>query len=190
MGGGSSRERIITSAIACFHSSGVRKTRMSDIANHAGIARPNLYRHFSSRRALLLQAVVTAARSTHARRKAQLPIEGPAADLLTDALMLGHATAVNDEFILILIEEIPRITADLMIKETDVLSVELEYWGHILRHCRERGELRDDIDDRSIMRWLWFIQFSCVQRREFFNTPADLRAYLRSFVLPGLLKKH
>lgn len=113
---------------------------------------------------------------------------GAAADLVTDALMLGHTTAVNDEFILILIEEIPKITADLMIKETDIVSVELEYWGHILDHCRARGELRDDIDDRSVMRWLWFIQFSCLERREFFPTSGDLRSYLRAFVLPGLLK--
>jgi AcrR family transcriptional regulator len=182
------RERIIASAIECFRSSGVRKTRMSDIADHAGIARPNLYRYFSSRRALLLEAVVTEARSTHAQRLARLSIAGPAADLLTDALMLGNTTAVNDEFILILIEEIPKITADLMIKETDILGVELEYWGQLLHHCRERGELRDDIDDRSIMRWLLFIQFSCLERREFFTNPDDLRSYLRSFVVPGLLK--
>jgi len=184
------RERIIASAIECFRSSGVRKTRMSDIADHADIARPNLYRYFPSRRALLLEAVVTEARSTHARRLAQLPMSGPAADLLTDALMLGHATAVNDTFILILIEEIPKITADLLIKETDILAVELEYWGHILDHCRERGELRENIDDRSVMRWLLFIQFTCLERREFFADPDDLRSYLRSFVLPGLLKTY
>jgi AcrR family transcriptional regulator len=187
-GGVTVRERIIASAIECFRSSGIRKTRMSDIADHAGIARPNLYRHFSSRRALLLQAVVTEARSTHARRLDQLPMAGPAADLLTEALMLGHATAMNDEFILILIEEIPKITADLMIKETDILAVELEYWGRILRYCRERGQLRDGIDDQSIMRWLLFIQFSCLERREFFTDPDDLRSYLHSFVVPGLLK--
>lgn len=184
------RERIISAALECFRMAGVRQTRMADIADHAGIARPNLYRHFPSRRALLLQAVVTEARSTHARRLAQRPIEGPAADLLTDTLMLGHATAVNDDFIRLLIEEIPRVTADLLIKETDILSVELEYWGLVLAHCRDRGELRDDIDDRSIMRWLLFIQFSCLERREFFTTADDLRSYLRSFVVSGLLKHY
>ncbi|BDX33365.1 hypothetical protein TUM20985_39120 [Mycobacterium antarcticum] len=184
------RERIVASAIECFRMSGVRQTRMSDIADHAGIARPNIYRHFSSRRALLLQAVVTETRSTHARRLAQRPIVGPAADLLTDALMLGHATAVNDHFIRLLIEEIPKITADLLIKETDILSVELEYWGLVLQHCRDRDELRDDIDDRSIMRWLLFIQFSCLERREFFDTVDELRSYLGSFVVPGLLKHY
>lgn len=184
------RERIIASAVDCFRSSGIRQTRMSDIADHSGIARPNLYRYFSSRRALLLEAVVTEARSTHARRLARLPIAGPAADLLTDALVLGHTTAVNDEFILILIEEIPKVTADLLIKETDVLSVELEYWGQILRHCRERGELRGDIDDRSVMRWLLFIQFTCLERREFFTDPHDLRSYFGSFVIPGLLNRY
>jgi hypothetical protein len=39
------------------------------------------------------------------------------------------------------------------------------------------------------MRWLLFIQFSCLERREFFTDPGDLRSYLRSFVVPGLLKE-
>lgn len=177
--------RIVMSAIDCLRSSGVRNTKMSTIAEHAGIARPNLYRYFPSRQALILRAVVTETRLTHPARRARLPVTGRGADLLVDALMLGYETAIGDVFLQSLIAD-AKIIVDLMASDSDVLPAELEYWAPIFAYCRGRGELRQDLDDETIMRWLLFFQFTCLERREFF-TAEVYRSHLRTFVIPALL---
>lgn len=47
-------QRILDAARSCYQRQGVANTPMADVASEAGISRATLYRHFSSREALML----------------------------------------------------------------------------------------------------------------------------------------
>jgi len=51
------REQLLTVAVDAFASNGFHKTSMNDIAEAAGVTKPVLYQHFSSKRDLYLQVL-------------------------------------------------------------------------------------------------------------------------------------
>src|SRR5580704_16421773 len=72
------REQLVLVALELFAHRGYRATTMDDIAERAGVTKPLLYQHFSSKRALYLELVDTIARDLlTAVRRAILRAEGP-----------------------------------------------------------------------------------------------------------------
>jgi AcrR family transcriptional regulator len=51
------REQLVRTALRLFGEHGYRATTMEDIANEAGVTKPLLYQHFTSKRALYLELV-------------------------------------------------------------------------------------------------------------------------------------
>src|SRR5438270_14022155 len=91
--------RVLDAAADCFKRYGVHRTRMEDIAELAGLARPNLYRYFPNKESLVLDVIVRETRVTHRKRLEQLQIRGPIAPLLVQAMVLGFEFAKNDELL-------------------------------------------------------------------------------------------
>lgn len=74
LGASQRREQLVATAQRLFGERGYRATTMEDIANAAGVTKPLLYQHFSSKRALYLELVqqvstelLSALRSAHRR---------------------------------------------------------------------------------------------------------------------------
>ncbi len=60
--GGERRRQLSAVALALFAERGYRATTMEDVAEAAGVTKPLVYQHFSSKRALYLELVDTVAR--------------------------------------------------------------------------------------------------------------------------------
>jgi AcrR family transcriptional regulator len=72
------REQLYTVALELFAQRGYRATTMDDIAEAAGVTKPLLYQHFSSKRALYLELVDSIAQDLlSAIRDAVLQADGP-----------------------------------------------------------------------------------------------------------------
>jgi AcrR family transcriptional regulator len=72
------RKQLFVVALELFAQRGYRATTMDDIAEAAGVTKPLLYQHFSSKRALYLELVDTVARDLlMAIGRAVLQAEGP-----------------------------------------------------------------------------------------------------------------
>jgi AcrR family transcriptional regulator len=72
------RQQLFVVALELFAQRGYRATTMDDIAEAAGVTKPLLYQHFSSKRALYLELVDTVARDLlTAIGRAVLQAEGP-----------------------------------------------------------------------------------------------------------------
>jgi AcrR family transcriptional regulator len=59
--GGERRQQLFTVALQLFAERGYRSTTMDDLAEAAGVTKPLVYQHFSSKRALYLELVDTVA---------------------------------------------------------------------------------------------------------------------------------
>jgi AcrR family transcriptional regulator len=72
------REQLFAVALELFAHRGYRATTMDDIAERAGVTKPLLYQHFSSKRALYLELVDSIAQDLlTAIRRAIMRAEGP-----------------------------------------------------------------------------------------------------------------
>src|SRR5580658_4696646 len=72
------RQQLFTVALELFARRGYRATTMDDIAEAAGVTKPLVYQHFSSKRSLYLELVDTIAQDLlTAVRDAVLRAEGP-----------------------------------------------------------------------------------------------------------------
>jgi AcrR family transcriptional regulator len=72
------RQQLFAVALELFAQRGYRATTMDDIAERAGVTKPLLYQHFSSKRALYLELVDSIAQNLlTAIRRAVLRAEGP-----------------------------------------------------------------------------------------------------------------
>jgi AcrR family transcriptional regulator len=72
------RQQLFAVALELFAQRGYRATTMDDIADAAGVTKPLLYQHFSSKRALYLELVDSIARELLAAvREAVMEADGP-----------------------------------------------------------------------------------------------------------------
>src|ERR1700684_4694821 len=72
------RQQLVAVALELFAQRGYRSTTMDDIAEAAGVTKPLVYQHFSSKRALYLELVDSIAQALLlAVRTAVMEAEGP-----------------------------------------------------------------------------------------------------------------
>ena len=72
------RQQLVAVALELFAQRGYRSTTMDDIAEAAGVTKPLVYQHFSSKRALYLELVNSIAQELLvAVRSAVMQADGP-----------------------------------------------------------------------------------------------------------------
>jgi len=160
---------------------------MADIAAATGLQRPNLYRYFPNKEALVLEVLIRETQAVHAERRARVRLAGPVGPLLAESLVSGQALARGDELIRFAMSgETAQLTAGLVRSESLLFAVEKAYWEPLLAYGRERGELRDDLTDDEIVRWFFVSQFLMFSHEDFFPAEA-VRAQVERFVVPAVL---
>jgi len=181
------QDRILRAAATCFRERGVEGTSMGDIAAAAGLQRPNLYRYFPNKEAVVLEVLMRETQAVHAERRARVRLAGPVGPLLVESLVSGQALARSDELIrFAMVGETVELTAALVRSETLLFDVEKAYWEPLLAYGRERGELRDDLADDEIVRWFFVSQFLMFSHEDFFP-PEAVRHQVERFVVPAVL---
>jgi AcrR family transcriptional regulator len=182
----STSEAIVEAAARCFTRLGISGTRVEDIAVEVGIARPNLYRYFASKDAILHAVVLHEMGRIHVRLAERFPLEGPAADIIIGWLV----SAIHDaapETTALARQDSARLTARELASSPEVLALVQAHWEPLLRYARQRGELRPHLPVRASARWLLFLQFSYLSLPELTPSRDELEAELRAFVLPALV---
>ncbi len=181
-------EAVLEAAARCFARWGVPRTRVEDIAKEAGIARPNVYRYFAGKDAIVLAVVVAQIRAHHRRLAERLPLAGPVADIVVPALVSGIVESGKDFYATGLVSpESANATARHLASAPDVHQAVADYWGPVLDYARSRGELRPGLDVADAVRWITFVQFGYLALPELVGDPDQLERDLRGFVVPALL---
>jgi AcrR family transcriptional regulator len=166
----------------------VLKTSMGEIADAAGMQRPQLYRHFASKDALIISAILHQAKELSRRRLQSFPIKGPVATLIIDTLVAGHDDLIADEFATsTLAGDGARLMLRLLSDEPALRAAQAEWWTPVLEHGRARGEIRRDLSDEDIMDWFLLMQINIAEHPDLFSSSDRVREHLTRFVVPAVL---
>lgn len=180
------RSEIVAAARECFRRWGLSKTTMDDIATAVGMARPNLYRYFPNKAAVA--SAVSAAESDriNRHRRERIPIEGATADLIERSIVMGLELALDDDY---LAELMTRDNSDLVPETMRADDRRAEYWTPIFEFGRSQGELRADLTDDDLLRWLGATQLHFLSNRELYPSIDVIAREVRLFVVPALTSR-
>jgi AcrR family transcriptional regulator len=180
-------ERILRAATTCFRRWGVDKTSMGDIAAEAGMRRPQLYRHFESKEALIVETIVRAASELSERRLREIPLEGPAPTVVAEALIMGHEDLVADAFASHLIGNGARTFLRLLAEEPALRASQQRWWSPAIIYGQKRSELRTDLTVDEITDWFLISQISMTDYAEHYPTTESVRYHVTTFIVPAVL---
>jgi len=182
---------IVNAAGHCFQKWGIARTRIEDVAEEVGIARPHIYRHFESKEAIVHAVVLREIRHHHLRLAERFPLRGPAEPLILGSLVSGIVDAAQDSDTAFLVRsDGASLTARMLASSEDVVAEVDRHWIPLLEYARRRGELREDVDIAAATRWLSFIEFSYLALPELVPDRGALTSRLKAFVIPALLRKN
>lgn len=182
------RERLLAAAEACYVERGVSRTRMSDIANRAGVHRRTVYDYFPTKDALLAASFVRAVRAVLDVSEPCWDTEEPFLDQLVNATTVGLRAARNSPTMALL------IGADDLGKTFHAAEAS-ETWNQNLAHvlgrrlevAMEAGEVRDDLTADTMARWVTRIAFSLIAEPGRADDGGDeglIRAFLPACLAP------
>lgn len=179
-------QRILDAAKDAILARGMQRMRIEQIAAEVGLQRPNVYRYFASKNALVLEVLIRETREILRERRRQVPIKGPVAPLLVESLLLGLQLSQNTGVLTACLAEDSHQTAELLTQPA-FIAVATEYWAPLLRHGRDRREITSDLKDDEIVRWFVGIQILLHEHTDLFGSPETIRGYLSKLAITGVL---
>ena len=186
------RERILDAAAAAFRERGFAATRLSDIADRAGLQAPSLYYHFGSKEELIEVVLGLGVERTfeHVKRSvSDVPKDDPLGRLraaITAHVEMVQETGNYSAANLRLYGQMPDdIRERLQLTQREVGR----YWNRLLVDARRAGAIRGDLD-LSATRMLilgalnWTAEWYQPSGR---LTPRELAELAATIVLDGLV---
>ena len=182
--------RILVAAEQCMARLGVSRLSMTDVATQAGVSRGAVYLHFADRDALI-DAVLTRAANRFvatsadvvSRRRTLVAQIAEAAVFIREHLgdeVLGLRLPADEESLLATL---------LTSRRQRVVEEWIEFWLPYLAAAEERGEVRAGLDHRPAAEWIvrMMLSFAVMPPISFeAESPSQLRAFVRSFIVDGL----
>ncbi len=151
------KEQIVEAALSLIAAHGVRRLSMASLARRVGLVPSALYRHFSSKQEILQAAIQLIARRAKENMEEVRSLTPNALSRLER--LLGEIIKMIRE-----LQAMPRIIfsegmstdrPEVKQQAYGLLQTVLNGIGEIIREGQERGEIRPDIDARSLAVMFW-----------------------------------
>jgi AcrR family transcriptional regulator len=183
------RERLLDAAEACIRRTGIRRTTVGQIAEEAGVSRAWLYRLFPDKTALIGAALLRGDEEFWAQAHAHVDAADDLADQVAAAVSFSRAKQPG-ALMLQLQQAEPEATAAVVGSGLrQALPGMAGFWRPYLERARARGEVRADLDIAQASEWVLRMVISLVTvsgDAVDIDNPADVRAFLRAFLVAGL----
>src|SRR5579863_622679 len=149
----SSYERIVRAAYLCFERHGIDHTTIEDIAREAGVTRPTVYRYFKGGKLDIVDLISSEeSRKVNAEVRKRLVRGKPFEELVTDALVLVVRIAIQNPYVRRILSY-REFQAEADAVDGDMHRLHRQWWGPLLEHAAERGELAADLEVDEILVW-------------------------------------
>lgn len=148
------RERLVKAARAVFGEKGYRDTRITDIAERAGVAIGSFYNHFGSKDEILHAALADLVDEMYDSVAAQVPHEfGPFAQLLDSNRRYLAAYEANAPLLAVLEEAVVR-NAELRAMRVKIREVSVQRIARNIARMQRGGQCDPGLDPHATARVL------------------------------------
>jgi AcrR family transcriptional regulator len=182
------RERLLEAAEACYAVKGPGRTRMSDIANRAGVHRTTVYSYFPNKDAVLAACFVRAVAGVLDAAEPCWHTDQPFLEQLVQAIVVGMEAGRKSPTMQLLIGE------DAL-RRTFRAAEASELWrqdlagnlGQRIAAAAAAGEVRDDVAPETMAHWVTRVSFSLIAepaRPEDGGDVGLLRVFLTASLAP------
>jgi AcrR family transcriptional regulator len=183
-------ERILAAAELCLARLGLTRLSLTDVAAQAGVSRGAVYLHFAGRRALV-DAVLTRAAGRFLTRCAEtVSRHRTLVDQVAEAAVFIRQHQGDKVLTLRLPADEESLFATLLTTRLErVVEEWVEFWVPYLTAAEARGELREGVDHRQASEWIvrMMLSFAIMPAISIdAESPAQVRAFVRSFIVDGL----
>jgi AcrR family transcriptional regulator len=188
VGEAQARKRLLDAADACYLERGPSRTRMSDIANRAGVHRRTVYDYFPTKDALLAASFVRAIDTVLEVSAPCWETAEPFLTQLANATTVGLRAARNSPTMALLIgaDDLGR-TFRAAESSEDWAQRLARALGTRIEAARAEGEVRDDVSAETMAHWVTRIAFSLIAepgRPEDGGDDGLIRAFLPACLAP------
>jgi AcrR family transcriptional regulator len=142
---------ILQAALKLFIKHGIDGASIEQIAERAGVARTTVYRRWSSKEALLAQAMAVARGAPEQRAMASRVASGSLAQRMVDALAETVTAPNYRKLVARLAGSVPNCPALMSIYWTNYLVPRRQMVRELLERARARGLLREDSDPEILL---------------------------------------
>lgn len=184
------RVRVTDAAMACFAEHGVAETSLETVALAAGVHRVTLHRAFPGGRAELILEVLNRTADELARevriRVAKAPTAtAAAATAATYVVMQARTDPILSEALAVPEAQLAMASA----AGAPLQAIVGDMWDLIVQRAQETGEwARTDLDPAQLADHLARVLLSLATNPVGVATPAQVRRYLETFVLPAVIR--
>jgi AcrR family transcriptional regulator len=185
-----SEEKIIASARKCFEKTGVRKTRIEDIAVESQLTRQTVYKYFSNKQEIIDRIAHLEMMRVNAVLRERLQSSEFFSDKITEALVLSVEISRENPYIRKIIQNSDLMPSDPS-KNMSLYLWHRQQWQKMLEAARNAGELSPDLDIDSVVYWLILAQSTLMTAYEWLSLlNIDVRQFVRRFIVESLLSQH
>lgn len=183
-------DRILDAALACYRDKGIGGTHLDEVATTAEVGRTTLYRYVRNRDDLLNKVLLRDAQEQQAEMSVVTRYHDNLADSLVDSIihiMRGRRTRPMNALLFgegneAVIDRINLSPANFYPMAEQILAPQF-------RQAQERGEIREGVTLQLATEWVTRVILSLVTFPDsYLNDEDALRSFLRSFLVPSLVK--
>jgi len=187
---GDVQQRLLDAAEACFAQFGLAKTTMEDVARNGGMSRATVYRYFKNRDELLMGVVEREARRTSVVIKERLRgIRNPGEYIVEGIVQSLVEIPKRPALAMPFGADVVGVASRLVLNSERLANIALELVLPVIEPARKKGLLRENIDLNLMIEWIFRIIASYLTvPSSSARTEKEMRALLRTFLLPALLK--
>jgi AcrR family transcriptional regulator len=182
------RERLLEAAEACYAERGPSRTKMTHIANEAGVHRTTVYSYFPNRDAVLAACFVRANAVVLDAVESCWATEEPFIEQLVNACVVGLEAGRRSPTMRVLIGDDDLARTHRAAEESELWRTRLrEALGQRFAAAGAAGEVRDDIAPDVMAHWVTRLCFSLLAepgRPEYGGDEGLLRAFLPGSLAP------
>ncbi|OBA53478.1 TetR family transcriptional regulator [Nocardia sp. 852002-51101_SCH5132738] len=184
------RSAILAAAESCFARLGIAATTMEDVARAAASSRATVYRYFTDRDALVTESVVRRARANMDSAREFIARWPTIEDRVVEGICEDIRRGRRDPMVHRLVSPEEMVLAARLLTESGrAIELTYELWEPVFATAQAAGAIRADLDIRLLCEWISQLEIQFISQGATGDADEldDIRAQLRTFLLPALL---
>lgn len=179
----STRSRLLDAAGVCLERDGIRRTTMVGVAEEAGVSRAALYKYFTDKPALVIEALARFDDEFWRGAAARVSTRKSLGAQVVEAVRFSLAREPGALALRLRAEEPEAFAATVGEGLRAMAPGMAPFWLPFVEAARERGETRSDLDVERACEWIMRVVISLVTMP---TEEGEARRLVEGFLVPGL----